>query len=139
MAIISAIATSYKAEILQGIHTLSDTYQVALYNSTAILGPDTTTYIPTGECSGGNYPTGGTIVPIPATVEDLNTAILTFNNPTFTNLTLHDVRGCLIYNASKGNKAVACFDFGQSISLFTSDFTLIIPAATASTGLIRFN
>ena len=78
-------------------------------------------------------------MPSAAEVTDTTVAILTFANPTFTNLTLPDVRGCVIYNSSKGNDTVAVFDFGTSISLYTSDFTLVVPAATATTGLIRLN
>lgn len=138
MAIISCVTDSYRDEMIQGIHTLADTYMVALYTSSATLGLTTTVYTTSNECTGGNYPAGGIVMPSAAAVLDLNTAILTFSNATFINLTLPDVRGCLIYNFSKGNKSVAVFDFGTSISLFTSDFTLVVPAATATTGLIRF-
>ena len=139
MTIQTSVATVYKADVIQGIQTLSDTYMVALYDSSASLGPLTPTYTTSNEVSGGNYPAGGIVMPSPAEVTDTTVAILTFANPTFLNLTLADVRGCMIYNASKGNATVAVFDFGTSIALFTSDFTLVVPAATATTGLIRFN
>lgn len=140
MTIQTCVTVAYKADIIQGIQNVSsDVYYVALYTSSATLGPTTSVYTATNECSGGNYPAGGIVMPSPAEVTDTTVAILTFANPTFTNLTLPDVRGCLIYNSSKGNATVAVFDFGTSISLFTSDFTLVVPAATATTGLIRLN
>lgn len=140
MAITTCVTTTYKVDIIQGfMNVTSDVYMVALYTSSATLGPSTTVYTGVNECSGGNYTTGGIVMPSASEVTDMTTAILTFANPTFINLTLPDVRGCLIYNASKGNATVAAFDFGISIPLFTSNFTLIVPAATATTGLIRFN
>jgi len=140
MTIQTCVTVQYKSDIIQGVQNVSsDVYYVALYTSAATLGPTTLVYTSTNECSGGNYPAGGIIMPSAAEVTDTTVAILTFANPTFTNLTLPDVRGCVIYNSSKGNDTVAVFDFGTSISLYTSDFTLVVPAATATTGLIRLN
>lgn len=139
MAITPSVSTSYKMGMIQGQFFLADTYMVALYNSSATLGPTTPSYTTLNEVSGGNYPAGGIVMPGASAVLDVTTAILTFSNATFSNLTLPDVRGCMIYDATQGNTMVACFDFGQSLSLYTSNFTLIVPAATASTGLIRFS
>ncbi len=139
MAITPSVSAAYKLGMIQGDFVLADTYMVALYTSSATLGPLTATYTTSNECTGGNYPAGGIVMPSAAAVLDVTTAILTFSNATFINLTLSDVRGCMIYDASKGNTMVACFDFGQSLSLYTSDFTLIVPGATATTGLIRFS
>lgn len=138
MAIFSCVTDSYREQMIQGIHTLTDTYMVSLYTSLATLGLSTTGYTTVDECTGGNYPAGGIVMPTAVAVLDVNTAILTFSNATFINLVQSDVRGCLIYNATKSNDSVAVFDFGSSISLFNSDFTLVVPAATATTGLIRF-
>jgi len=139
MTITTSVSVVYKADIIQGLMNLGDTYMVALYTSSASLDAYTTTYTSLDECSAGNYPAGGIVMPSPAEVTDTTVAILTFSNPTFINLTLPDVRGCMIYNASVGNTTVAVFDFGISIALYTSNFELIVPAATATTGLIRFN
>jgi hypothetical protein len=139
MSITTCVTVQYKSDILQGFQNLSNTYMVALYTSSAVLGPTTSAYTTSNECTGGNYPAGGIVMPSPDVVTSGTVAILTFSNPTFINLTLADVRGCIIYNASVSNDTVAIFDFGVSISLFTSNFTLIVPAATATTGLIRLN
>lgn len=138
MTITSSVANIYKEGMLQGTFTLADTYMVALYTSSAILGPTTTAYTSTNECSGGNYPPGGIAMTGATVTLDNNTAILSFANSTFINLTLPDVRGCMIYDATQSNDTVACFDFGLSIALTATDFTVIVPAATATTGLIRF-
>jgi hypothetical protein len=140
MSISTSVATIYKADIIQGVMNVStDVYMVALYTSSASLDNTTTVYTSTNECSGGNYPSGGIVMPNASEVTSGSVAILTFTNPTFINLTLPDVRGCMIYNLSKGSTTVAVFDFGLSIALYTSNFELIVPAPTATTGLIRFN
>jgi hypothetical protein len=45
-------------------------------------------------------------------------------------------RGALIYNASKGDKAIAVLDFGSDKTT-TTTFTVQMPANTASSALIR--
>lgn len=48
--IIQTLTTSFKTELLQGIHDFStDTFKIALYSSTADLSADTTEYTSTGE------------------------------------------------------------------------------------------
>jgi hypothetical protein len=139
MTITTCVTNAYKEGMIQGSFTFGNTYMVALYTSSAVLNQSTGTYTSIGECTGGNYPAGGVVMPGISFALDTNVVILTFSNPMFTNLTLPDVRGCLIYDVTNGSATVAAFDFGLSIALFTSDFSLIVPAATATTGLIRFN
>lgn len=51
--IIQTLTTSFKTELLQGIHDFStDTFKIALYSSTADLSADTTEYTSTGETTG---------------------------------------------------------------------------------------
>jgi hypothetical protein len=60
MAITTAICTSYKQEILEGVHTSTDTYKIALFTDSATLGASTTAYSSTNEvANGGGYTTGG--------------------------------------------------------------------------------
>lgn len=48
--IIQTLTTSFKKELLQGVHNFaSDTFKLALYTSAASLGADTTAYSPAGE------------------------------------------------------------------------------------------
>lgn len=135
MTITTAICNSYKKEILEGVHAAGDTYKLALFTSAASLGADTTAYATTNEVSGTGYTAGG------ATLADLvtglsgGTAYLTFTDPSWANATI-TARGCLIYNASKSNKAVAAFDFGGDVSSTNGTFSVDLPAAGASS-LIR--
>lgn len=135
MAITSGICNSYKQEILEGVHSSADTYKVALYTSSASLGAATTAYSATNEVSGTGYTAGGATLSGLSTGLSTATAYLTFSDPSWADSTI-TARGCLIYNSSKSNKAVAVFDFGSDVSSVNGTFTVDFPAAGASS-LIR--
>lgn len=135
MAITTAICNSYKKEILEGVHAAADTYKLALFTSAASLGADTTAYATTNEVTGTGYTAGGKTLADLVTGLSGGTAYLTFTDPAWANATI-TARGCLIYNASKSNKAVAAFDFGGDVSSTNGTFTVDLPAAGASS-LIR--
>ncbi len=139
MAITSSIATSFKQQMLAGTQVIaSNTFKIALYNSSAVLGPANTVYTATNECTGTNYSAGGVVLAGGSVFTDTTTVGITFSNPTFTNITISDIRGMMIYNVTNANAMVAVFDFGQSIGVTGANFTILIPNATATTGLIRF-
>ena len=45
--------------------------------------------------------------------------------------------GCIIYNATKGNAAIAVIDFGGIKTSTNGDFTVQIPVADASNAIVR--
>lgn len=138
MAITAALCNSYKQESLQGIHASGDTYKIALYPSSATLSKATTVYSSIGECANGNgYTTGGATLTGFAVTLSTDTAVLDFSDPTWPNSTI-TARGALIYNSSKGNKAVCVLDFGADIVSTAGPFVVTFPAVAADTGLIRF-
>ncbi len=114
MAITTAICNSYKQEILEGVHASADTYKIALYTSSATLSASTTAYSSTNEVSGTGYDAGGKTLTGYVSGLSSGTAYITFDDPSWTSSTI-TARGCLIYNSSKSNKAVACFDFGSDV------------------------
>ena len=64
MAITQAMATSFKQELLEGVHNFKnsggDTFKIALYTSSASLDASTTAYTTSSEVANGNgYTTGG--------------------------------------------------------------------------------
>ena len=63
MAITSAIATSFKQELLVGTHNFTassgHTFKLALYTSSASLGAGTTAYTTSNEVSGTGYTAAG--------------------------------------------------------------------------------
>jgi hypothetical protein len=135
MAITTAICNSYKQEILEGVHASADTYKIALYTSSATLSASTTAYSSTNEVSGTGYDAGGKTLTGYVSGLSSGTAYITFDDPSWTSSTI-TARGCLIYNSSKSNKAVACFDFGSDVISVSGTFTIDLPAAGAS-ALIR--
>lgn len=135
MAITTAICNSYKQELLEGVHASGDTYKIALYTDVATLDKTTTAYSATNEVSGTGYTAGGATLSGFSSGLATDTAYITFSDPSWSNSTI-TARGCLIYNSSKSNKAVAAFDFGSNVVSVSGTFTIDFPTAGAS-ALIR--
>lgn len=135
MAITTAICNSYKKELLDGTHASGDTYKIALFTDAATLSAATTAYSATNEASGTGYSAGGQNLSGFASGLDGSTAYLTFTDISWNSATI-TARGCLIYNSSKSNKAIAVFDFGQNITSTNGTFTVDFPGSGASS-LIR--
>lgn len=140
MAITSAICTSFKQELLVGTHnftnTTGDAFKLALYTSSATLGASTTAYTTTGEASGTNYSAGGGALTNVTPFATGTTAVVDFNDLTFSTATI-TARGCLIYNSTDSNKAVAAIDFGGDKTSTAGDFTIVFPTPTATGAIIR--
>jgi hypothetical protein len=146
MAITQAMATSFKVEILDGVHafgttvargsTTPDTFKIALYTSSATLSAATTVYTTSGEVTGTNYTAGGNTLTNVAPTSTGTTAFTDFNDTTWSNATI-TARGAMIYNSTQGNKCVAVFDFGSDKTSTDGDFTVIFPTPDASNAVIR--
>lgn len=137
MAISQAMCTSFKSEILGAIHDMdTHTLKMALYTSTATLGASTTAYSSTNEVSGTNYSAGGVAITNASIATSGTTAYVDFDDVVFTNVDI-TARGALIYNSSASNKAIAVLDFGEDKTATDGDFTVVMPAAGASTAIIR--
>lgn len=143
MAITTAMCTSFKEELLGGIHDLdTDDIKVALikvspagtYNAATTNYSDVTGN--SDEASGTNYSAGGQSLGTPAITSTGTTAFVDFADETFANVTL-STTGCIIYNASKSNKAICVIDFGGTVSATAGDLTLEFPVADASNAIIR--
>jgi len=138
MAFEQTLTTSFKQEILLGVHDLeTDTIKMALYLATADLGAATTVYTTSGETSGTGYTAGGeTLTGVTVLTAD-TTAYVDFADPSW-DPAAFTARGALIYNASKSNKAIAVLDFGSDKTA-TTTFTVQMPANTATSALIRIS
>lgn len=149
MAISQAMVTSFKVEILDGIHAFGsavirasaapDVFMLALYTSSATLDATTTAYTVTDEVSssGTNYPAGGltlTVSQVPTSTS--TTAWLDFDDLTFPSATL-TARGALIYNLTQSNKAVAVLDFGSDKTSTAGNFTIQFPTANSTSAILR--
>jgi len=143
MAITTAMCTSFKQELLGGIHDLdTDVLKLALIKQTptGTYGAATTNYSDvTGnsdEASGTNYTTGGQALDGATISVDSTTAIVDFTDEVFSNVTVA-CDGCIIYNSSQSNKAVCVIDFGGTVSATAGDLTIQFPTADASNAIIR--
>ena len=134
--IVQTQCTSFKAELYQGIHDLTtDTLKIALYTANADLNEATTAYSTTNEITGTGYVAGGQTLTGVTVSSSGYTAWVSFDNPEW-NPAAFTARCALIYNASKANRAIAVLDFGADKTTVTK-FTINLPAATATSALIR--
>tara|TARA_B100000963_G_C22510754_1_gene618240 strand:+ start:641 stop:1072 length:432 start_codon:yes stop_codon:yes gene_type:complete len=141
MAISQAMCTSFKVELLKGVHNFTNssgnTFNIALYTSSASLGAGTTAYTTSNEVSGTNYTAKGQALTNVTPTASSTTALTDFTDETFSNVTL-TARGALIFNDSaSGDPAVCVLDFGSDKSASSGDFTIVFPAADASNAIIR--
>ena len=144
-----AMCTSFKTEILDGIHALgttviragtgADTLKAALYLASATVNAATTAYSATGEVTGAGYSAGG----ITATNanQPANSGTTAYWTPsasfTYTSVTLTTAfDAVLIYNSTQSNKAISVHTFGSQ-TVTAGTFVLSMPTNDASTGLLR--
>jgi hypothetical protein len=129
MAITAGNANSWKQDAIDGVHQPGDNYKIALYTSAATLNKSTTAYTSSNEAAGSGYTAGG--MSLSGRVSGLSgdTAYMHFTvNPQWTNTSI-TARGALIYNATRGNKAVTVLDFGADFTSTNGNFLVQLPAA----------
>ena len=140
MAITQTLTTSFKKELFEAVHNFtSHTIKIALYDSTATLNADTTTYSDgdTGQVANGNgYTTGGNTLTKVAPASSGTTAFIDFSDTTWTSSTF-TARGALIYNSSASNKTIAVLDFGSDKTTSNSTFTVTFPAGDSTNAIVR--
>ena len=143
MAITSAICNSFKAEILKAIHNFTassgDTFNLALYTSSATLNKTTTAYASTNEitnASGSAYSAKGIALTSVTPVLSTDTAVCDFANISWTSASFA-ARGCLIFNdTAAGDPSCCAIDFGGDKTVTSGTFTIEFPAASAGTAII---
>jgi hypothetical protein len=149
MANTQAMCTSFKGEILSGIHALgttviragtgADTLKAALYLASATVNAATTAYSATGEVSGSGYSAGGiTITNATAPTTSGTTGYWTPSASfTYTSVTLTTAfDAVLVYNSTQSNKAISVHTFGSQ-TITAGNFTLTMPTSDATNALIR--
>jgi len=133
----SVVCTSFKTDLLSGVHNfLTDQFQMALYSADANISADTTAYVTDGEISGQGYTAGGRTLVNPQILSEARTAYATFDDPVWTASAIM-ARGALIYNQSKGQRAVAVLDFTSDKISNQGNFRVKLPPPAPSTALIR--
>jgi len=143
------MATSFKQELLNGIHafgttvtrgsTAADSFKAALYLASATYNASTTAYSATGEVSGTGYTAGG--VTISSWNAPGTSGTTAFTTPTasfaWTTVTLStSFDAVLVYNSTQANRAVSVHTFGAT-TVSAGNFTLTMPTNDATNALIR--
>ena len=143
MSITTAMCTSFKSELLGGTHDLdTNTLKLALIKASpsGTYGVATTNYSDvTGnsdEASGTGYTTGGATLSGATIGTDGTTAHVDFTDVTFSNASV-SADGCIIYNSSQSNKAIAVFDFGSTQTSTSGDFVITFPTADSCNAIVR--
>ena len=144
MAITSAVCTSFKVELLKGVHnftaTTGNTFKIALYTSSATLGASTTAYSTSNEItnsSGTAYTAAGATLTNITPVASSTTAVCDFTDVSYTDATF-TANGCLIYNdTATGDPACVAVAFGADKTVTSGTFTIQFPAADATNAIIR--
>lgn len=140
MAITSAVATSFKQELLTGTHNFTLTsggaFKIALYNSSATLDATTTAYTTTNEVTGTGYTAGGNTLTNVTPVTSGTTALVDWQDTAWTTSSI-TARGCMIYNSTASNRCVLVQDFGTTYTTSSGTFTIVFPTPDASNAIIR--
>ena len=154
MAITQALCTSFKQELLQGVHNFTsgsgggtttstgsgNAFKIALFTSSASLGAGTTAYSTSNEASGTGYTAGGNALTNVTPTTSSPTALTDFADTTWSSYSI-TARGALIYNSSttagSANREVLVLDFGSDKESSSGDFTITFPTADSSSAIIR--
>ena len=130
MAIETGPGFDFLEELPLGIHTLaegspSDTIKLALYGPNSTITRFLPTYTTAGEVSGGGYVAGGytltgfTMIGKAGSARNDGVQFeFAYLQPTEDFVAFVDnvaIRGCMVYNATQGNRNIFTLDFGQSI------------------------
>ena len=144
MAIASAICNTFKTEILKAVHNFTassgNTFNLALYTSSASMGAATTAYTTTNEIAntaGSAYSAKGKALTSVTPVLDSSTAVCDFANISWTSASF-TANGCLIFNdTASGDPGCCVIAFGGDKTVTSGTFTIEFPAADASNAIVR--
>ena len=143
MSVTTAMTTSFKQELLQGLHDLDGhTLKLALIKSgeSGTFGAASTNFSnitdSSDEASGTGYSSGGATLGSVSIALDGTTAIVDFADVSFSNSTI-SASGAMIYNSSASNRAIAVISFGGTVASTAGTFTVSMPTADASNAIIR--
>ena len=148
MAITSAVCSSFKQELLQGMHSFESsggsTFKIALFTSSATLNATTTDYSTSNEITndaGSAYSAGGSALTNTGVGLTSTTAFTDFTDVVWTTASF-TANGALIYNTttdggSSTTDAVCAIAFGADKTATAGTFTIQFPANDSSNAIIR--
>lgn len=148
MANSAGLCTSFKVELMLADHnfgtssatrgsTAADTFKMALYQTSATIGPTTTAYTASGEVSSANYTAAGNAVTNATAPTSSGTTAYWTPSASVSWTTVTFTTDCaLLYNSTRSNKAVGSYTF-SSQTVTAGNFTLTMPTNAAATALIQ--
>ena len=141
MAISQAMCSSFKKELMTATHNFTassgNTFNLALYTSSASLGAATAAYTSSNEASGTGYTAKGAALTSVTPVVTGTTAVGDFADLTFSTVSI-TARGAMIFNdTASGDPSVCILDFGGDKVASSGDFTVQFPTASASAAIIH--
>ena len=144
MAITSAVCNSFKTEVLEAKHNFlasgGNTFNIALYTSSATLNKSTTAYSSSNEISntsGSAYSAKGKALTSVTPVLSTDTAVCDFADISWTSASF-TANGCLIFNDSAtSDPAVCAIAFGSDKTVTSGTFTIQFPTADADNAIVR--
>ena len=144
MAITSAICNSFKTEVLEAKHNFlasgGNTFNLALYTSSATLNKSTTAYSSSNEISntsGSAYSAKGKALTSVNPALSGDTACCDFADISWTSASF-TANGCLIFNeTASGDPAVCAIAFGGDKTVSSGTFTIQFPVADANNAILR--
>lgn len=146
MAIVQAFCTSFKKQLLEGVHDFravgGDVFKIALYTEAANLNATTTAYSTTGEISGAGYTAGGLILTNIGPTEYNLAGVCSFQTASWSGASF-SARGALIYNSTPAhtysNPACLVLDFGSTRLSSGNTFEVRFPQITDLSAIVRIN
>lgn len=157
MTIEQTMCTSFKAEVLLGVHDFraatGDTFKIALYTANANIGPSTTAYSATDEVTGTGYTAGGvTLTKLGVASSNFESgASLGVGYTSFADVVISNTNiiaaGALIYNTTPSangiagtpltNPAVCVLDFGGNKTAAGGTLTITFPVNAGESAIVR--
>lgn len=141
-----ALCTSFKQDLLNGVHAFSaayraaDSFKAALYTTNQGIGAATAAYSATGEVSGTGYTAGGVAVTMGnAPANAGTTAYVTPSaNIVFSGVTLSTPFDCVVLynNSAAGKNAVSTHTIGSQ-TITAGALTLSMPSNDQNNALLR--
>lgn len=146
MAIIQSFCTSFKKQLLEGVHDFrvsgGDVFKIALYFDSANLNASTTEYTTSGEISGSGYTAGGLVLTSLGPSSYNLAGVCSFATASWSGATI-SARGALIYNSTPGhtytNPACLVLDFGITRNSTNGLFEVRFPEITDLSSIVRIN
>lgn len=146
MAIVQAFCTSFKKQLLEGVHDFrvagGDVFKIALYTEAANLNSTTTEYSTVGEISGAGYTAGGLVLTNIGPTEYNLAGVCSFQTASWSGASF-SARGALIYNSTPAhtytNPACLVLDFGSTRVSSNNIFEVRFPQITDLSAIVRIN